>query len=135
MNEEYVLTITALDHEREEVVETEVFADERSAREAYEALDLSTVEDGDRPSRWHAKALDRDGVVLEHEEEYVLTISALTDESEEILKIETFANETSARAAYEALDLGAVADVDHPSRRHAKSLEHEGISLGYEETD
>lgn len=135
MNEEYVLTITALDHEREEVVRMESFPDETSARDAYDEFDLGTIEDDGCPFRWHAKALDRDGIVLEYDEEYVLTLSALTDESEEILKIEAFANEQSAREAYEALDLGAVEDGDHPSWRHAKSLEHEGISLGYEETD
>lgn len=68
-------------------------------------------------------------------EEYVVTVTSLTDESEEILKIEAFADERSAREAYEALDLGAVEDGDHPSWRHAKSLDHEGISIGYEETD
>lgn len=68
-------------------------------------------------------------------EEYVLTITALDHEREEVVETEVFADERSAREAYEALDLGAVADVDHPSWRHAKSLEHEGISLGYEETD
>lgn len=48
-------------------------------------------------------------------EEYVVTVTSLTDESEEILKIEAFADERSAREAYEALDLGTVVDVDHPS--------------------
>lgn len=135
MNEEYVLTITALDHEREEIVRMDSFHDEASAREAYDEFDLGSFRDWESPLRWYAKALDRDGIVLEYEEEYVLTLSALTDEDEEVLKMEAFADERSAREAYEALDLGAVADVDHPSWRHAKSLEHEGISLGYEETD
>lgn len=135
MNEEYVLTITALDHEREEVVRMESFPDETSARDAYDEFDLGAIEDDGCPFRWHAKALDHDGIVLEYDEEYVLTITTLDDEHEEIIETEVFADESSARAAYEALDLGTVVDVDHPSWRHAKSLEHEGISLGYEETD
>ena len=68
-------------------------------------------------------------------EEYAVTVTSLTHEHEEILKIEAFADERSARKAYEALDLSAVDDVNHSSWRHAKSLEHEGISLRYEETD
>ena len=132
---EYVLTITALDHEREEVLSTESFADETSAREAYDELDLGSLRDWKSPFCWHAKALDHDGVVLEYDEEDVLTITALDDEHEEIVETEVFADESSARAAYEALDLGTVEDGDHPSWRHAKSLEHEGISLRYEETD
>ena len=135
MGEEYAVTVTSLTHEHEEILKIEAFADEQSARKAYEALDLGAVEDGDRPFHWHAKALDRDSVVLEYDEEYVLTLSALTDEDEKVLKMEAFADERSARKAYEALDLSAVDDVNHSSWRHAKSLEHEGISLRYEETD
>lgn len=112
---EYVLTITALDHEREEVLSTESFADETSAREAYDELDLDGLRDWESPLRWHAKALDRDGIVLEYDEEYVLTITTLDDEHEEIIETEVFADERSAREAYEALDLGTVVDVDHPS--------------------
>lgn len=51
MNEEYVLTITALDHEREEIVRMDSFHDEASAREAYDEFDLGSFRDWESPLR------------------------------------------------------------------------------------
>lgn len=66
--EGYLLIITAIDDEREEIVKETAFSGEAEARAAYEAFDLDFF-DPEHPMMWHAKTLVRGTELLEFEEQ------------------------------------------------------------------
>lgn len=66
--EGYLLIITAIDDEREEIIEETAFSGEAEARAAYEAFDLDFF-DPEHPMMWHAKTLVRGTELLEFEEQ------------------------------------------------------------------
>lgn len=66
--EGYLLIVTAIDDEHEEIVEERAFSGEAEARGAYESFELDFF-DPEHPMMWHAKSLVRGTELLEFEEQ------------------------------------------------------------------
>lgn len=66
--EGYLLIVTAIDDEHEEIVEERAFSGEAEARAAYESFELDFF-DPEHPMMWHAKTLVRGTELLEFEEQ------------------------------------------------------------------